>query len=270
MDKENYRIGDVANLMGLSRDTLRYYEKRGILNSQKGENGYRYYTDQDISRLTGILYQRKMNISLEDMENLWADNTISQLGEIMSSRLEEEKQAIRKHTQTIARLRLTQSDCQRLNRHVNEVMQKEFPSAYIIVPETDMQQSTEQWFQLAQSHPGLDMMYTFDEYTCQQDAGGLQMDYQKTQLILYQSLADYVDYKLLDGATPVTKPDQCIYSFRTSKSRVLDAETLLPMFSWAKEQGIRLSDQIHSTIAFQGIKDGQHTYYLEIYIPLAK
>ena len=28
MAQKTYRIGDVANLMGLSRDTLRYYEKQ--------------------------------------------------------------------------------------------------------------------------------------------------------------------------------------------------------------------------------------------------
>ena len=41
-EKQRYLIGDVANLMGISRDTLRYYEKRGILSSEKGDNGYRY------------------------------------------------------------------------------------------------------------------------------------------------------------------------------------------------------------------------------------
>ena len=68
MNNTRYKIGDVANLMGLSRDTLRHYEKRGILTSQREENGYRYYTDQDISRLISILYQRKMNIRLGDMK----------------------------------------------------------------------------------------------------------------------------------------------------------------------------------------------------------
>lgn len=268
MEKTKYLIGDVANLMGLSRDTLRYYEKRGILNSQKGENGYRYYTDQDISRLVGILYHRKMNISLEDMENLWSDNTLPQLSGLMDSRLKEEKEAIRKHEQTIARLRLTQSDCQRLSMHINEVLFKDFPSAYIIVPETDMQQSTNLWFQLSQSYPGLDMMYTFDEYTYEKPADGLQMNYQNTQLILYKSLAEYVDYNILDGATPVTRPVRCICSFCTSASRTPGTESLLPMFTWAREQGVTLSDKIYSTFAFQGIQDGKHTYYLEIYIPV--
>lgn len=269
MEKTKYLIGDVANLMGLSRDTLRYYEKRGILNSHKGDNGYRYYTEQDISRLVGILYQRKMNISLEDMENLWSDNTFSQLPDIVQTRLEEEKKAIRRHEQTIARLRLTQSDLRRLSMHVNQVMLKDFPAAYIIVPDSDMKKSTGQWFQLSHAYPGLDMMYTFDEYLCQRNADDLHMDYQNTQLILYQSLAEYVDYNILDGATPTTQPVRCIYSFCTSESRTPDSETLLSMFSWADEQNITLSDKIYSTFAFQGVDDGKHTYYLEIYIPLA-
>lgn len=269
MEKTKYLIGDVANLMGLSRDTLRYYEKRGILNSHKGDNGYRYYTDQDISRLVGILYQRKMNISLEDMENLWNDNTVSQLPKIMSSRLKEEERAIRQHEQTIARLRLTQSDCQRLNQHINEVMRKDFPSAYIIVPETNLQESTGLWFQLSHSHPGLDMMYTFDEYAYHTPKKGLTMEYRNTQLILYKSLAEYVDYNILDDATPVTKPARCIYSFRTATSRIPGTETILPMLSWAEGKGIELSDRIYSTFAFQGVDNGQHLYYLEIYIPLA-
>lgn len=268
MEKTKYLIGDVANLMGLSRDTLRYYEKRGILNSHKGDNGYRYYTEQDISRLVGILYQRKMNISLEDMESLWSDNTFSLLPDIVQNRLEEEKKAIRKHEQTIARLRLTQSDCKRLSRHAGEVMLKDFPAAYIIVPNSNMQQSTGEWFQLSQAYPGLDMMYTFDEYLYQDTQDGLLMDYQNTQLILYQSLAEYVDYNILDGATPVTEAVKCIYSFRTSESRIPDAESLLSMVSWAEEQGLLLSGKIYSTFAFQGLDDGKHTYYLEIYIPL--
>ena len=55
MNKDRYLIGDVANLMGMSRDTLRHYEKRGLVTAKKAENGYRYYTEADISRLIGIL-----------------------------------------------------------------------------------------------------------------------------------------------------------------------------------------------------------------------
>ena len=55
MNKSKYLIGDVANLMGMSRDTLRHYEKRGLLTARKAANGYRYYTEADISRFISIL-----------------------------------------------------------------------------------------------------------------------------------------------------------------------------------------------------------------------
>ena len=46
-----YLIGDVAQMVGLSRDALRFYEKKGIIKSRKKENGYRYYLEEDILRM---------------------------------------------------------------------------------------------------------------------------------------------------------------------------------------------------------------------------
>ena len=41
METHEYRIGDVADIVGLSRDALRFYEKKGVITSQKKENGSR-------------------------------------------------------------------------------------------------------------------------------------------------------------------------------------------------------------------------------------
>ena len=61
LPQTKYRIGDVAELIGMSRDSLRYYEKRGLLPSKKEDNGYRYYTEEDLGRLISILYQRLLS-----------------------------------------------------------------------------------------------------------------------------------------------------------------------------------------------------------------
>ena len=68
--KTEYLIGDVAQMVGLSRDALRFYEKKGVINARKKDNGYRYYSEEDIYKLMYILYQRKMNTSLEEIEGL--------------------------------------------------------------------------------------------------------------------------------------------------------------------------------------------------------
>ena len=40
--RKTYKIGEVANILGVSADTIRYYEKAGIVYSKKdSSNGYR-------------------------------------------------------------------------------------------------------------------------------------------------------------------------------------------------------------------------------------
>ena len=46
-----YRISELAESVGLSRATLLYYEKLGLLKGKRQANGYRVYSDADRQRL---------------------------------------------------------------------------------------------------------------------------------------------------------------------------------------------------------------------------
>ncbi len=66
-----YRIGDVTELLGLSADTLRYYEKSGVLpRIARTASGIRQYDNSDISRLRFIQRAQKMNFSLAEIRDL--------------------------------------------------------------------------------------------------------------------------------------------------------------------------------------------------------
>ncbi|TCK17862.1 MerR family Zn(II)-responsive transcriptional regulator of zntA/MerR family copper efflux transcriptional regulator [Thiogranum longum] len=66
-----YRIGDITNLTGLSADTLRYYEKIGLLpRVSRTASGIRQYQERDISRLRFIQRAQKMNFSLAEIGDL--------------------------------------------------------------------------------------------------------------------------------------------------------------------------------------------------------
>ncbi len=66
-----YKIGDVTELLGLSADTLRYYEKIGLLpRVSRTASGIRQYDDRDISRLNFIRRAQKMNFSLNEIAGL--------------------------------------------------------------------------------------------------------------------------------------------------------------------------------------------------------
>ena len=56
-----YKIGEVAKLLGISSETVRYYEREGVIQSQKidQESGYRYYEALDITAITVLRYRKQ-------------------------------------------------------------------------------------------------------------------------------------------------------------------------------------------------------------------
>jgi DNA-binding transcriptional MerR regulator len=66
-----YQIGELANLLGLSPRTIRYYEEIGLLNSVKRiEGGKRIYTDKDFQRLRFITRLKHLGLTLSEMLEL--------------------------------------------------------------------------------------------------------------------------------------------------------------------------------------------------------
>ena len=62
------KIKEVEECLQVPRATIRFYEKEGLINPKKGENGYREYSDYDILILKKIIVLRKLGFSVADIE----------------------------------------------------------------------------------------------------------------------------------------------------------------------------------------------------------
>lgn len=62
------RIGDIAQATGISRDTLRFYEKRGLLQARRSSNGYRDYPPEAVQWLTYIRTAQSLGFTLAEIE----------------------------------------------------------------------------------------------------------------------------------------------------------------------------------------------------------
>src|SRR5687768_17176442 len=61
------RIGELATQLGVTADTLRFYERSGLLpQPPRGENGYRDYAPLDVERLRLIIELRRLDIPMPD------------------------------------------------------------------------------------------------------------------------------------------------------------------------------------------------------------
>ena len=63
--------GDVARRTGCNLETIRYYEKIGLLlEPPRNANSYRIYDDTHVRRLRFILRGRELGFSIEDIRGL--------------------------------------------------------------------------------------------------------------------------------------------------------------------------------------------------------
>ena len=66
-----YRIGELAQRVGLTERTIRYYEELGLLDSVKRlEGGQRLYTEDDVRRLRFVQKLKMLGLSLQEMLEL--------------------------------------------------------------------------------------------------------------------------------------------------------------------------------------------------------
>jgi len=75
--KDYYKINEISKLYGFGVDSLRYYEKLGILNPKRGENGYRLYSLKEIYKLNIIRDLRRLDFSLKQIKEYLDDQCIS-------------------------------------------------------------------------------------------------------------------------------------------------------------------------------------------------
>lgn len=84
-----YTIGDLVKEFKISRSTLLYYHKIGLLvPTGRTTSNYRLYSQKDYDRMLKIGLYKKAGLSLDDIADL-LDSSKGQLSEILEQRLEK-------------------------------------------------------------------------------------------------------------------------------------------------------------------------------------
>ena len=75
--EQEFSVGQVAELAGVTVRTLHHYEHRGLLEpSGRTGTGYRRYADADLERLRHILFYRELGFGLDEIATLLDDPTV--------------------------------------------------------------------------------------------------------------------------------------------------------------------------------------------------
>ena len=262
--KTEYLIGDVAQMVGLSRDALRFYEKKGVINARKKDNGYRYYSEEDIYKLMYILYQRKMNTSLEEIEGLMSGRrSMESRRSHLRERMAEEERNVRMHQQIITRLKLVEKDMTRIEECLNRYSLRKFPSAYIMGNCENLQEGLKEWFRLSSTVAGLDMTYFYNMLTYT----GRGRAVQGTRLLLYKGLEPDLGEGFNAGRYPMTEEKLCLYTVLESGTPLPSFEMIQRMVQWGHKHGIETEGLVYANDMTSFFAEEGAVYCLEVYMP---
>ncbi|MCL2083907.1 MAG: MerR family transcriptional regulator [Oscillospiraceae bacterium] len=86
-----FRIGEVAKRFDISNRTLRYWEEMGILRSARTENGYRFYEEDNVTRIEQIVLLRKLKMPIAEIERIFMASDLGVAIDALSGHLENLK-----------------------------------------------------------------------------------------------------------------------------------------------------------------------------------
>jgi DNA-binding transcriptional MerR regulator len=95
-------ISEASKQYGVSEDTLRYYEKIGLVTSHRRPSGIRTYEEDDIARLEFVKCMRSAGMEIESLKRYMellkkGDSTILERKQLLieeRAKLQEKKNAI--------------------------------------------------------------------------------------------------------------------------------------------------------------------------------
>lgn len=109
------QIGELSRRTGLSRDTLRYYEKLGLLApaSRSPSNGYKAYGPDAVTRLRQLLRLKTAGFTLREIRHLIDGPTVrcDGLPALVSEKLARVERQLRALRQVKALLTEVQQGC---------------------------------------------------------------------------------------------------------------------------------------------------------------
>ena len=121
-----YTIGQVANFLGVSRDTLKFYEEKELVKpKQNMENGYRKYNHYDIYDITTVNFYREIDIEIKKIQELRKSKSIEGIHSILEEKEQEVLQEIEYKKLLLKKLQIVKEDCEKIKQFLGQYIVKE-------------------------------------------------------------------------------------------------------------------------------------------------
>lgn len=266
-----YKIGDVARILGISTDLLRYYEKKGVVTPTKdAQNDYRYYDAWDINFLIDCLWYKSFGFGIPQIAYMVADCYHGDLVAVLEEKEDEIKETIRHQELLLKRLQDHHDQVIRVKDTLGICEIAPCPEVVCFLNRYDtdfdntaeMQRLAKQWLNYM---PFLKRYFEMPLKTGHEKphryAWGFSLD------------MEYVNAFSVPVQPPMMHVPsvESIHSvFKSSGKNAFSPVHINYLYDYASENGYDVAGNARGNLVCSVLEDGINTGYFEVWLPVTK
>lgn len=260
--KNQYKISEVSKALGVSADTLRFYEKENIIKPQRNEkNGYRYYTVQDINNLLNIIFYRKMDIGIEDIKDILFKNNFDDMRSLIQSKTIDVKKRIEEQSILLKKLHQEERAYDVVEEAFGKYSIKQLPPLFMLNEIFDdsyvegMTLFSNEYFEicsLCTKFKILDKNVIEDKY----------------YVVMSENTAK--DFKLTENVNPlfILSYPKCVYTVIRVLADEITYKSIEDIILYIEDNDYEIYDEIIAVYIFTVYENKKPVDFMEIYVPI--
>lgn len=263
-----YKIGDVANLLGISPEAIRNYEREGLIKPKKDEDsGYRYFNSWDMHILINTRQYRQFYYSIADIYEIFSEdeseilNTVNKQEDIIQDiifknmillrYLRKSKEVLREALDYIDKFKLVQSP---------GVYRIDIQNGYNLLPDKNVIEIARSWIEMSPFYYS-SAQFSEDDIKDKVNRFSFGLCFEKEYFDLHH-MKDNIYMKYAE-------PKHCLYTvFLSSTDEVLGLEKLESAFIYMKAKGLKHKGDIFTRVLFTKKVEDKYINYHEAFIPI--
>lgn len=265
-----YKIGDVAKMLGITPEAIRFYESHGIIKPDKDDNsGYRLYDVWDIHMLIRARSYRQFGYSLSETAKMLNEYNMEDFIGNLDRQDKVIEHEILWRINLLRHIRETKEIVLDANNGVGHyqirtrpaIFRIETQDAYTIFPDKRTKDNMKKWIdKVPFVYPCA--LFRFEDVNSESRDGtftfGLGVD---------EDYGDFLQLKSMDDIQYFPSVPALYTTIKTDSNEILTTQRLIPAIEELRRKGLSLSGDVLSRVVLMRKEGDVYVSYHQLWLP---